>query len=246
MPEKKQRLMAFRFWVDDWEGGTSMMTNEEAGAYLRLLVYQFRNESIPEVIFKRICGNSFIEDLLKPKFEFVAGFYKQHRMVETRNDAINFRQKQSNAGKKSAEAKLLKINHGSTMVNENINHGSTTVQPLGSGSGSIKEEDNKGGMGEKEGEEKKLLQSDSEKYYQQSIDDQEWLIAVYRSTKIEPHELPPIITQFNVDVIARQEYHETLSRWRSHCVSWIKKQPKQQSDAKPKKNRKHVSSVPVE
>lgn len=133
------RRMAFRLWVDDWEGGTSYMTNEELGVYLRLLIYQFRNGSIPPAIFNRISHGLTTVEQVKDKFQIIDGNYVQHRMASVRQDSIEYAEKQSIKGKKSAQ--------------QRFNRSSTSVEPYGSGSGSGSGYDvgsrGIGGMGEK-------------------------------------------------------------------------------------------------
>ena len=52
----------------DFDGGTSYMTNEELGAYPRLLIYQFRNECIPQHIFDRITRGLTTVEQVREKF----------------------------------------------------------------------------------------------------------------------------------------------------------------------------------
>ena len=128
----KGRLMAFRFFVDDWEGGTSYLSNEEAGAYIRLLIFQFRNDFIEPDMFLRICQNDEkIMAVLSKKFKQKKGAFYNERMVKAKDDTCKYVEKQSLKGKKSAQLRS--------------NRGSTTVEPFGSGSGSGSI---KGGVGE--------------------------------------------------------------------------------------------------
>ena len=213
--------MAFRFWVDDFDGGTSYMTNEELGAYLRLLIYQFRNECIPQHIFDRITRGLTTVEQVREKFTLNNGCLQQHRMVEIRKDSIEQSEKQSIKGKKSAELRL--------------NRGSTTVQPHGSGrgsgnNGSILE---KGGVGEKT-------------FYDQSINDEGWQEVVMRTCDIKD----PVawITKFNDHSIATEEHYNRLADWRRHCVNWIKREieklNKQQTNGKqPKSARSEMDKL---
>ena len=115
--------MAFRFFVDDWEGGTSYLSNEEAGAYIRLLIFQFRNDFIDADMFLRICQNDEkIMAVLIKKFKQKKGRFYNERMIKVKDDACKYVEKQSVKGKKSA---MLRMNRSSTVV-----------EPLGSGSGS--------------------------------------------------------------------------------------------------------------
>ena len=75
------------------------MTNEELGAYLRLLIYQFRNECIPQHIFDRITRGLTTVEQVREKFTLNNGCLQQQRMVEIRKDSIKQSEKQSIKGK---------------------------------------------------------------------------------------------------------------------------------------------------
>lgn len=62
---------AFLFYPGDFNDGTQDFTNEEVGAYLRLLLFQFSQGHLPLERIKRKLGNDFesLWPILKPKFE---------------------------------------------------------------------------------------------------------------------------------------------------------------------------------
>lgn len=163
----KGRMMVYRLYVDDLEGGTQYMTNEEFGAYMRLLNYQFRYGSIPENDFKNIVSRGLtavepesnhisekntahadrIIKLLMKKFELRDEGYVNLRMEDTRNEAIMYSEKQSEKGKKSKPR---------------LNHSSTVVKPIGNGNGNGKNKE--GGVGETIG---KISQQDAARIFAQ-------------------------------------------------------------------------------
>ncbi len=151
----KGRLMAFRFFVDDWEGGTSYLSNEEAGAYIRLLIFQFRNDFIDADMFLRICQNDEkIMAVLIKKFKQKKGRFYNERMIKVKDDACKYVDKQSVKGKKSA---MLRMNRSSTVV-----------EPLGSGSGS-------GIINNKKGVE----------FFEKCLNDEGWKESLMRATGIQ-------------------------------------------------------------
>ena len=63
---------AFLFYVDDFEGGTSHMTDSEVGCYLRLLIAQFGRGELPDdTEFLKRFADSFTESwpIVKEKFK---------------------------------------------------------------------------------------------------------------------------------------------------------------------------------
>ena len=47
---KKREAPAFQFYVDDFLGGTYWMTNEQVGAFIRLLSYQWTKGGLPDEV----------------------------------------------------------------------------------------------------------------------------------------------------------------------------------------------------
>lgn len=198
----KGRLMAYRLFIDDFDGGTSFYSNQEVGAYLRLLHYQFRYGIIPPDMFLKICeGDEKISLILQHKFSAKKGGFFNKRMEVTREEAIKFSEKQSIKGKKS--------------VQQRFNYGSTTVEPLGSGSGS-------GIINNKKGVE----------FFEKCLNDEGWKESLMRATGIQtPVEW---ITKFNDHITSTEEYYPRLADYRRHCTHWVKLELEKIKNGKPK------------
>ncbi len=128
MSETLHRSPAFQFYADDFLAGTLDLSQEEVGAYIRLLCHQWNRGSIPVETEKqqRLAGGSVSVDVLA-KFRLVDGSgLVNDRLEKERAKQAEFRQKQREKGLLSAEArkKQPRFNHGSTTVG-------TAVQPSG-------------------------------------------------------------------------------------------------------------------
>jgi len=128
MSEPLHRSPAFQFYADDFLAGTLDLSQEEVGAYIRLLCHQWNRGSIPVETEKqqRLAGGSVSVDVLA-KFRLVDGSgLVNDRLEKERAKQAEFRQKQREKGLLSAEArkKQPRFNHGSTAVG-------TAVQPSG-------------------------------------------------------------------------------------------------------------------
>lgn len=128
MSNQLHRSPAFQFYADDFLAGTLDLSQEEVGAYIRLLCHQWNRGSIPVETEKqqRLAGGSVSVDVLA-KFRLVDGLGLVNERLETeRAKQAAYRQKQSEKGLASAEArkKQPRFNHGSTTVG-------TAVQPSG-------------------------------------------------------------------------------------------------------------------
>lgn len=118
-----RKAPAFQFYADDFLAGTLDMSQEEVGAYIRLLCYQWNRGSIPVETEKqqRLAGGCVSVDVLA-KFRLLPdGRLVNERLEEERNKQAEYRAKQSEKGRKSAESRQPRFNHGS-------NSGSTTVE----------------------------------------------------------------------------------------------------------------------
>ncbi len=76
---------AFLFYPSDFNDGTQDFTNEEVGAYLRLLLFQFSQGHLPLDRIKRRLGNDFdrLWPVLECKFTTdTAGNYYNERLQE--------------------------------------------------------------------------------------------------------------------------------------------------------------------
>jgi len=114
----------FKFYPDDFISGTYHMTNEEVGAYVRLLCAQWNRGSIPgsTAVQQRLAGGEISETVLE-KFEAdEKGNLRNARLESCREEASVFIEHQRQKGLASA-AKRAKA------CQPRFNHGSTTVQP---------------------------------------------------------------------------------------------------------------------
>ena len=128
MSEQLHRSPAFQFYADDFLAGTLDLSQEEVGAYVRLLCHQWNRGSIPVETEKqqRLAGGSVSVDVLA-KFRLVDGCgLINDRLEKERAKQAEFRQKQREKGLLSAEARKNqpRFNHGSTKP-------PTAVQPSG-------------------------------------------------------------------------------------------------------------------
>ena len=128
MSEPLHRSPAFQFYADDFLAGTLDLSQEEVGAYVRLLCHQWNRGSIPVETEKqqRLAGGSVSVDVLA-KFRLVDGCgLINDRLEKERAKQAEFRQKQREKGLLSAEARKNqpRFNHGSTKP-------PTAVQPSG-------------------------------------------------------------------------------------------------------------------
>jgi uncharacterized protein YdaU (DUF1376 family) len=128
MSEQLHRSPAFQFYADDFMAGTLDLSQEEVGAYIRLLCHQWNRGSIPVETEKqqRLAGGSVSVDVLA-KFRLVDGCgLVNDRLEKERAKQAEFRQKQREKGLLSAEARKNqpRFNHGSTKP-------PTAVQPSG-------------------------------------------------------------------------------------------------------------------
>lgn len=83
------------------------MSNDEVGAYIKLLCYQWSNGSIPKEkdrLFRVVGGE--VSEYVMAKFDLCPdGELRQHRLEKERAKQIAFRQKQSEFGKKGGRPK---------------------------------------------------------------------------------------------------------------------------------------------
>lgn len=120
MKEPIHRSPAFQFYADDFLAGTLDLSQEEVGAYIRLLCHQWNRGSIPVETEKqqRLAGGSVSVDVLA-KFRMVDGSgLVNERLERERAKQAEFRQMQREKGLLSAKARKNqpRFNHGSTAV----------------------------------------------------------------------------------------------------------------------------------
>jgi len=136
MSEPLHRSPAFQFYADDFLAGTLDLSQEEVGAYVRLLCHQWNRGSIPVETEKqqRLAGGSVSVDVLA-KFRLVDGCgLVNDRLEKERAKQAKFRQKQREKGLLSAEArkKQPRFNRGSTAVGDSVQpSGQPDTQPEG-------------------------------------------------------------------------------------------------------------------
>jgi uncharacterized protein YdaU (DUF1376 family) len=124
---------AVQFYVSDFLTGTTLMTNEEVGLYIRLLCLQAENGSVPDdqERMAMVYGPSVPKAWPAVRAKFMQGEQQgtmvNEKMVKVLADREAFRKKQSEKGKASAEARY---SSGSKKKEPRSNHGSTTVEPL--------------------------------------------------------------------------------------------------------------------
>jgi len=100
---KNMKSPAFRFYADDFIGGTQILNTEEIGAYILLLCHQWSTGSIPndDVLIRRIIKTTQAFDLalVKSKFTLVDGVLKNERLEQERGKQEAFRDKQAINGR---------------------------------------------------------------------------------------------------------------------------------------------------
>lgn len=127
---------AFQFYASDFLVDTAEMTNQEVGAYIRLLSHQWVNGGLngdPNRLANAV-GIGLLEvwDDIKHKFELCEdGKYRNPKLEKVRQTQINYRNKQSEAGKKGA-AKRWDSN-----PNSNPNSKKVALQSSSSSSSSV-------------------------------------------------------------------------------------------------------------
>jgi uncharacterized protein YdaU (DUF1376 family) len=104
-----QKSPAFQFYPKDFMAGTATMSNQEVGAYMRLLCYAWDAGSVPNDSRERsriVCCSLKQERILwhrlERKFALVDGVYVNERMEEERQKQAEYRRRQSDKGKASA------------------------------------------------------------------------------------------------------------------------------------------------
>ena len=114
------RPPAFQFYADDFLAGTFSMSNEERGLYITLLCRQWTQGHVTPEEVSRL-GSTVVQPSINhvlTKFKpDESGNFRNERLERERCKQNAFRAKQSEKGKRSAEARF--------------NRGSTVVQPSG-------------------------------------------------------------------------------------------------------------------
>lgn len=95
---------AFQFYAADFLVGTSTMTNEEVGIYIRLLCHQWDKGFVAKDKASRIVGAKIPADVLN-KFADSNGELRNERLENERKKQSEYREQQSQRGKAGADAR---------------------------------------------------------------------------------------------------------------------------------------------
>jgi len=106
---QKRKAPAFMFYADDFLAGTSEMTPEEVGIYIRLLCHQWTKGGIPndEERAARIAGVPITTPIGSPSLRYVLtkftqsddGLLRNKRLEEVRQNQLANRLKQAESGR---------------------------------------------------------------------------------------------------------------------------------------------------
>jgi len=116
MSQNSQRKSpAFQFYADDFLAGTSEMTAEEVGGYVRLLCHQWSKGGIPNdeeraARMAGLMGSPSIRYVLAKFALCDDGLLKNERLEQVRADQAAFRAKQAESGRSGATKRWQK--HG--------------------------------------------------------------------------------------------------------------------------------------
>ena len=91
---------AFRFYADDFLGGTCDMTQAEIGAYILLLCHQWNRGSIPvEPERQQLIARGSVTDHVLAKFDMCSdGELRNSRLEDERSKQLAFNEKQRQKG----------------------------------------------------------------------------------------------------------------------------------------------------
>ena len=130
------RIPHFKFYVDDFVGGTSHLTDEELGCYLRLLLAQFnRGGSLP--MDKKFLARFTLTvdknwDVLREKFkDNPDGTISNQRLLNEMIKAQNFTAKQNQNGALGGRPKKVRRNPEETQNDNLTNPTETQIKPNG-------------------------------------------------------------------------------------------------------------------
>lgn len=102
---------AFQFYASDFLAGTTLMTNEEVGIYVRALCHQWESGGLSDLHLERLgLGLGFSGfPQIKAKFNLDSadGLWKNPRLESVRACQIEYRQKQAENGSKGGRPKGL-------------------------------------------------------------------------------------------------------------------------------------------
>ena len=116
--EKKRKAPAFQFYADDFLAGTSDMSAEEVGGYIRLLCHQWTKGGIPNDKERAgrmagLIGSPSIGYVLAKFSPCDDGMLRNARLEQVRDQQTAFKAKQAVSGKAGAEKRWKKCpNYG--------------------------------------------------------------------------------------------------------------------------------------
>lgn len=111
--ESKRKAPAFQFYADDFLAGTSDMSAEEVGGYIRLLCHQWTKGGIPNdpdraARMAGLMGSPSVGYVLA-KFSLCEdGMLRNARMERVRQEQAEFKARQSTSGKSGAQKRWSK------------------------------------------------------------------------------------------------------------------------------------------
>ena len=119
---------AFQFYPDDFLGGTMILSQDEVGAYIRLLCHQWTRGALPAdpAKLRRLAGGPVSEEVLAKFDKGEDGQLRNGRMEAVRAKLQHFQTLQREKGLKSAAARKHPAN-GSTAVQPRFLNGGLSV-----------------------------------------------------------------------------------------------------------------------
>jgi len=108
----------FKFYPSDFLVGTSFMTNEEVGIYIRMLIYQWDKGSIPANNLEKLF-NCTPSDIILSKFKIIDGFLINDRLEVERVAADKKLKNLKASGKKGSQQRWKEKDLGESIKVEN-------------------------------------------------------------------------------------------------------------------------------
>ena len=207
---------------DKWLGGTQDMSFAEQGAYLNLLIYQWKYGKFFEKNSTRLVGK-FLWKNLKKKFTCEDGLWFNEKLEEERAKVLKYSDKQSAKGKQSAQKRF----------NNNFNRGSNPVPTLYKDNNI--DNTNKGYNGSNQNATKtvtelaEMLRSDDQFIYQAARANQRTGHTPSRDWVLSE------LDRFAARLIATGELDKDAKDFRTHFINWLSKQepPSSKQNANP-------------
>lgn len=111
--EQKRKAPAFQFYADDFLAGTSDMSAEEVGGYIRLLCHQWTKGGIPNDEERAgrmagLMGSPSIRYVLAKFSPCEDGLLRNARLEQVRQEQADYKAKQATSGKAGAEKRWSK------------------------------------------------------------------------------------------------------------------------------------------